>query len=166
PRAGDETLKRADVFDFAVDDVVDRCAGLVLAVADEMDHPCRRIERRRRQGHRVCPGIDHARERLAVPVQIEDDVLAIAVVRAPVAAPTAFERMSELRRRAGGDGEDDEDGSEARQTEHLRNPLSVWLPWNAGCRTPAPWRRRAARLSRSARTRGSCDRLRTRCSRE
>src|SRR4029077_13836222 len=101
PRAGDEARVRADVFHFAVDDVVDRVARAILAVSLEVHDPVRRIEYGGFQRYAVRARVDRPRNRLPVPVQLEHDARARVLVGPPVADPGALERMPELRE--GGD---------------------------------------------------------------
>src|SRR6185436_1453218 len=118
PGARDESRVGADVLHLAVDDVAD--AALVgLGV----DGPRRRVERQLAERHRIRARIERAAERLAVPVELEDDM---GLARAPFAAPRAFQRMAELRP-GGGSNEENEkrETRDAGNAEHLRSFLLI-----------------------------------------
>src|SRR5690606_6248971 len=77
-------------------DVVHGGARGVLAVRLELDDPTVRIERGLAERHVVGARVDHARDVAAVPIENEQDVVAMGCVARPLAEPRALERMTLL----------------------------------------------------------------------
>src|SRR5690606_10984445 len=67
----------------------------------------------------IRAGTDHAADLVAVPIENQQQVFAVHVVRGPRAEPRAFERMAFLSRR--GQAAAGEHGRDERGTPHLRN---------------------------------------------
>src|SRR6266487_1605077 len=99
PRTRQASRVGADVLELAVDHVTDGAAGGVLPVGFDVHRPGVGNELHLLHRDRLRTGIDGAREGLAVPVELEQDVRAVLFRRSPIAAPRAFERVTELRQR-------------------------------------------------------------------
>src|SRR5215510_13222351 len=111
PGTDNRTVLEREVFDLAVEDVVER-ARLVLHVGFEMHDPAIRVQRRVLDRCIVGSGVEHAGDGFAVPVEDEDDVVAVRLGRSPRAQPRSFQGMPFLR---GYEGAADQAGNENGQ---------------------------------------------------
>ena len=104
PRTRNKLLERADVLQFSVDDVVHSLPTFVLYVRFEVYRPagcC--IRESFRWGDRqflerciVCSGIERTGRGLAVPVELEQHVILLALFQPPITAPRALQRKTIL----------------------------------------------------------------------
>src|SRR6185436_11777461 len=115
-RARQDALVGADVLELAVDHIPHDRAGGVLALALDVHAPRVGVELGLFDRHSFRSGIDRSGDRLAVPVQLEQDARAIVFGRSPIAAPRAFQRVAELRQRRRGEQQRDERNAEAAET--------------------------------------------------
>src|SRR5262245_42874758 len=93
PRPRDRSVVEREPFDLPVEDVADR-AGLVFRIRLEMDHPSLGVERRVLDRDVVGAGIDRPGNRFAIPVQDDEDVVAMHLARTPRSDPGPLERVA------------------------------------------------------------------------
>src|SRR5690606_7936450 len=93
PRADDRTVRELEVLDPTLDHIAERPARAVLGIRLDAHHPAVRIERRLADPNVVGAGIDYPGDALAVPIEHEEHVLTVGVVRFPSAEPRALQRM-------------------------------------------------------------------------
>src|SRR5688572_14024511 len=93
PSARDAAVVHGQVLDLPVDDVGDDGARLVLAVGLEVHHPAIGIERGVLHHHVVGAGVDGAGNRLAVPREDEQHVVAVHGVAGPCPDPRPLQWM-------------------------------------------------------------------------
>src|SRR4026208_1796209 len=95
PRSNDGAVLKREVFDLAVEDVV-QDARLVFDVGFEVHDPPVRVEGGILDRRIVGPGIDHAGDGFAIPVEDEHDVVRVGFGRSPRAQPRSFQWVTLL----------------------------------------------------------------------
>src|SRR5262245_10927132 len=85
PRSDNRTIVQSEIFNLAVDDVVNGLTRRVFSVGLEMNHPSLWFEGGILQGDSVWTGIELAGDLFAIPVHDDRNLISIRFIGAPIA---------------------------------------------------------------------------------